>query len=306
MAHILVCVEMREIEAFLAVADELHFGRAAERLLITTGRVSQAVRSLEREVGAPLFERTSRRVALTPLGASFLARVGPAHQELRAALDEARQARGLSYRTPLRVGFTSSVPPESRQRLTAAFARHVPECRMVQLEVTATEMLRWLDSGQLELDVLVGWFPGPPADVVPGWVETGSVLFSTPRAILVSPRSSLAGRCRVDAEELAGFTVIRPWVFAPFADAWAPPVTPGGKPIRRAQQTRPTYWEDLPDLLADGTLIHLTASSVRPFGDLVVIPLTGLPPMTCAPAWSRNTENRWIARFADIAAECAG
>lgn len=297
---------MREIEAFLAVADELHFGRAAERLLITTGRVSQAVRSLEREVGAPLFERTSRRVALTPLGASFLARVGPAYKELGAALDEARQASGMSYRTPLRVGFASTLPPDLGPRLTAAFARHVPECRIAQLETPASEMLRWLNSGQLEVDVYVGWFPGVPGAVVPGWVETGSVLMRTPRAVLVSPRSPLAGRSCVDAEELAGYTVIRPWGFAPFADAWAPSVTPGGKPIRRAQQTRVTYLEDLRDLLADGMLVHLTVASLRPFNGLIVIPLTGLPPMTCAPVWSRGTENRWIARFADIAAECAG
>ena len=81
-------VEMREIEAFLVVADELHFGRAAARLHITTGRVSQSVRALEREVGAPLFERTSRRVALTPLGTAFAARVRPAYEELGAALAE--------------------------------------------------------------------------------------------------------------------------------------------------------------------------------------------------------------------------
>ncbi len=291
---------MREIEAFLAVADELHFGRAAERLRITTGRVSQAVRSLEREVGAPLFERTSRRVALTPLGAAFLDRVKPAYEELRAALGEARQARGMSYRGLLRAGFASSLPPDLAPRLTAAFARQVPECRIASMTLPASDLLRWLDSGQLDVDVFIGWFPQDIA--APGWMETGPVLLRSPRAIVVSRRHPLAGRSSVDAEDLAGHTVIRPWGFAPWADSWAPPVTPGGKPIRRAQQTRLTYVEDLPDLLADGTLAHLTVSALPPFDGLVVIPVTGLPPLACVVVWARNAENPWITRFAAVAA----
>jgi hypothetical protein len=120
---------------------------------------------------------------------------------------------------------------------------------------------------------------------------------------VVSRRHPLAGRSSVDAEDLAGHTVIRPWGFAPWADSWAPPVTPGGKPIRRAQQTRLTYLEDLPDLLADGSLAHLTVSTLEPIDGLVVIPVTGLPPMACVVAWAPNAENPWIARFVAVAAE---
>jgi DNA-binding transcriptional LysR family regulator len=64
---------MAELRAFLVAADELHFGRAAERLRISPSRVSQLVRGLETRVGAPLFERTTRRVELTPIGAHLYA-----------------------------------------------------------------------------------------------------------------------------------------------------------------------------------------------------------------------------------------
>ncbi|HEV8206546.1 MAG TPA: LysR family transcriptional regulator, partial [Acidimicrobiia bacterium] len=71
-------VELREIKVFLTLAEELHFGRTAERLGLTQSRVSQSLRSLERKLGEQLVRRTSRRVALTTPGERFRAEVGPA------------------------------------------------------------------------------------------------------------------------------------------------------------------------------------------------------------------------------------
>jgi DNA-binding transcriptional LysR family regulator len=67
-------VELRQLEAFVAVANELHFGRAAERLHLAAPTLSELIRRLERELGTPLFTRTTRRVALTSAGAELLAR----------------------------------------------------------------------------------------------------------------------------------------------------------------------------------------------------------------------------------------
>ena len=64
-------VELRELHVFLTTAEELHFGRAADRLQINPSRVSQVIRQLEDKVGGRLFERTSRRVALTPWGSGW-------------------------------------------------------------------------------------------------------------------------------------------------------------------------------------------------------------------------------------------
>ncbi|MFE3800023.1 helix-turn-helix domain-containing protein [Nocardia tengchongensis] len=61
-------IELRDIEIFLTLSDELHFGRTAERLYISQARVSQVIRKIETQVGGKLFERSSRNVALTPIG----------------------------------------------------------------------------------------------------------------------------------------------------------------------------------------------------------------------------------------------
>ncbi|MGX1806713.1 LysR family transcriptional regulator [Nocardia sp. NPDC055321] len=71
-------LERPELEAFLTLTEELHFGRTADRMHVSTGRVSQIIRKLERRVGAPLFERNSRGVALTPLGLRMHEEVLPA------------------------------------------------------------------------------------------------------------------------------------------------------------------------------------------------------------------------------------
>ena len=85
-------VELRQLRYFVAVAEELHFGRAAERLHMSQSPLSRAIRELERELGLVLFVRTTRRVELTPAGTALLERARPALAEIDAAVDEARRA----------------------------------------------------------------------------------------------------------------------------------------------------------------------------------------------------------------------
>jgi DNA-binding transcriptional LysR family regulator len=83
-------VELRQLRYFVAVAEELHFGRAAERLHMSQSPLSRAIRELERDLGVVLFIRTTRRVELTPAGTALLERARRALAELDLAVEEAR------------------------------------------------------------------------------------------------------------------------------------------------------------------------------------------------------------------------
>src|SRR5436190_23151161 len=89
-------VELREIRVFLSLARELHFGRAAEDLGLTPSRVSQSLRQLEAKLGGQLFNRTSRRVSLTPLGERLREEIAPVFDQLIRTLEHTSAVnRGL-------------------------------------------------------------------------------------------------------------------------------------------------------------------------------------------------------------------
>ncbi|MFC7587940.1 LysR family transcriptional regulator [Nonomuraea antimicrobica] len=89
-------VHVQEIECLLVLAEELHFGRTAERLGCSQSRVSQLVAGLERRVGVRLVDRTSRSVALSRFGAQFVEDVRPAYQALSRVIVQARDARAAA------------------------------------------------------------------------------------------------------------------------------------------------------------------------------------------------------------------
>jgi DNA-binding transcriptional LysR family regulator len=100
-------LELRDIEIFLALAEELHFGRTAERLHVSPARVSQAIKKQERLIGVELFVRTSRSVLLTPAGERLRDELAPGHRQIQAATTSAAAAaRGIGGE--LRVGYAAA------------------------------------------------------------------------------------------------------------------------------------------------------------------------------------------------------
>lgn len=294
-------VEMREIEAFLAVADELHFGRAADRLHVTTASVSLSVQALERRIGAPLFNRTSRRVSLTPLGERVRDGLRRGYLQLRDSLQEAQRLARQSETDVLRVGFAVNLPKDLSERMIGTFRRQTPGCEIARLDLPPTELFRWIEHDRFEVDVFMVWTPDPEIlpRPVPGWVEIGAVAGRCARGAVMNRRHPLAGRTEVDIEELADHEVLQFGGYGPFIDGWIPPTTPAGRPTRRLPK-RLFYVEDTASAVRCNEVIHLTpmvaAFQWSPY-DFAVVPVTGLPPLACVTVWERSNQSPWIPAF---------
>jgi DNA-binding transcriptional LysR family regulator len=115
-------VELRQLRYFLAVAEELNFGRAAERLLIAGPSLSQQIKALEHDLGVRLFDRDRRSVALTPAGSALLE---PTRALLERADDLQRQAARLSGSEPVRLGYVNWLPPDLTSTASAVARLHL-------------------------------------------------------------------------------------------------------------------------------------------------------------------------------------
>ena len=160
-------MELRQLRYFLVVAEELHFGRAAERLHLTQPPLTVAIRRLERELGVQLFDRTTRRVALTPAGEAFQRRVQEAVVELDdAAGDVASVAAGISGR--IRVGFVSSASYTTIPEAIRAFRQERPRVELILRPLTSGEQIEQLLDGDLDLGLIrdPGEVPGLRMELV--------------------------------------------------------------------------------------------------------------------------------------------
>jgi DNA-binding transcriptional LysR family regulator len=115
-------VELRQLRYFVAVAEELNFGRAAERLLIAGPSLSQQIKALERELGVRLFDRDRRSVALTPAGAALL----PHARDLLGRADDLRsRAARIAGSEPVRLGYVNWLPADLAGRTSSVARVHV-------------------------------------------------------------------------------------------------------------------------------------------------------------------------------------
>ncbi len=134
-------IEIRHIRSFLTVAEELHFGRAAERLHITQPPLTRQIQQLEEQLGdVQLFDRSRRRVALTDAGEAFVVESRRLLEQLAHAVERTRRvARGEAGR--LRVGFISTVDYSVLPAVLKAFASRFPGVDVDLLELTGDEQI---------------------------------------------------------------------------------------------------------------------------------------------------------------------
>lgn len=293
-------VELRELRIFLVLADELHFGRTAERLGISQPGVSDAIRVLESRLGVRVFDRTSRRVRLTPAGEGLRCSLVPALAAVDRALSQISELSS-TVRGLLRVGFVLTTEGPALSRLIAAFQARYPACEVRLQEVETFDAYRALRRG--DVDVLCNWLAVDEPDLTAGFAFA-----SYQRALAVAPAHRLAGRHAVSIEDLADEEVALLPATIPSAvyDLLVPPRTPSRRPIRRTQPVQTI--NEILSLVARGRIVHPTSSTVPIFNrdDVVLIPIDDLPPLPLGLVWSVSRENLRIRALNEVAGSMTG
>jgi len=292
-------IEMREIEAFLAVADELHFGRAAERLLLSPSRISQLVRQLEGRIGVALFERTTRQVRLTAIGTQLASDLRRAYADLTGAVSAARAAaQGLEG--TVRVGYLTHCEDDAFVRLVARFRAAFPACQVAMIDVTGTELHDALRSGQI--DVELGRFHQEP----PGDVHQGPVMSREDWVLGVARDHPLADRDELSVEELAVYPVfgIPDALTGRLHNPLYPATTPRGLPITYRGIAR-TLAEVLA-MVARQQNVFPTSTSFPTYyrhPGVVFVPLHGWPQGTRTLLWRAQGNNALVSAFTRVASQ---
>ncbi len=265
-------MELRQLEAFVAVATELHFGRAAERLHLSTPTLSELIRRLERELGTPLLTRTTRRVALTSAGAELLSRSKVILDEVAAARAAVRRVAGGEAGV-VRVGLTPPVAPVLGPHLRDLTAQETPEVQVELRRMWLPSLTAGLAAGEVDVAITCGLPPPTELEPDPDGIVT-EVFCAEPLLVGVRPDHRLTPRDRIALADLADETLgLTPPSLFP---AWAlaqqqalaaaglhPPTTELADPDLNA-----TRWADQPEvawILLIGSLARAhTGTVIRP------------------------------------------
>ncbi|MEP9362507.1 LysR family transcriptional regulator [Nocardioides sp. CN2-186] len=192
-------MELRQLEAFVAVADELHFGRAAQRVQIGQPALSELIQRLERELGARLFVRTTRKVSLTGAGDELLPRA-------RDILDRAEAAKSAVRRVAagaagsLRIGITPPAAPVLVPYLVERFAELAPLVEVTVEQLWLPALSQKLDAGEIDVGVTCAITVARPG--------TRHEVFCAERLLVaLRPTHPHAADATVELSDLAGDTL---------------------------------------------------------------------------------------------------
>ncbi|WP_019928674.1 LysR family transcriptional regulator [Nocardia sp. BMG111209] len=290
---------LRKLRYFVVVAEERHFGRAAERLGIAQPPLSQRIRELERDLGARLFDRGRRGVELTEAGQILLAE----SRDLLARWDRARTLVGKAHRgemDALRVGVPPEVPGRVLAALLTGFRQRYPEVRLDLLELSTAEQVRLLGDGELDAGLLQH-----PIDVI--GLELGPVI-ETPLGVVLPRDSPLAARPELTLADLAGEgLVLFPRAAAPglydttLRTCWEH----GFRPARVVHARNPEFV--LGQVLSGQGVAFEQGTVARKEARAVWRPLHGAPLIRrMSAAWPATVPHPAVRRLAELIAEVLG
>ncbi len=284
-------MELRHLRYFIAVAEELSFRRAAEKLHMAQPPLSAQIKGLEQELGVRLFERTTRSVALTPAGRVFLEE---AHQVLEASVRAEQRARDAEHGLAgtLRVGLIAPMANASVAAILRRFRQAFPQVQLSLFDLTSLEQLRRLRAREIDAGLL-----RPPVE----FPELQWKVFAETRQVLALPaRHPLARKRSLNWKDLdrQDLVLVNPSAQHGFYDAFFAACARAGarpRPVQYANDIQTKMW-----LISAGFGIAPTtltlAEAKRPGLVFRALP-PGLPPVRVVLAWRRDNPSPVLAHF---------
>ncbi|MFF4020129.1 LysR family transcriptional regulator [Streptomyces sp. NPDC001843] len=281
-------MDLRSLRYFIAVAEEGHVGRAANRLHMTQPPLSRAIRNLEDELGVLLFERTPKGVTLTPAGKVLYEETGPL---LGRADRIRRRVTAAAGTAPLAVGTLADAAQQVGDRLVSLFRARHPHVHVTLHEADLGDPTAGLRAGLVDVAIT-----RTPFD------DTGistRVLRSVPVGVVMRADDPFAGHPSVSSTDLAG----RQWVRLPDGTDPARTAYWTGGGDDDASPVMRTIQECLQAVLWNGTSALAPVDQPLPAG-LVVVPLNDRPPSDLVVAWPRTARSPLVRGFVQVAENC--
>ncbi|WP_331766737.1 LysR family transcriptional regulator [Embleya sp. NBC_00896] len=292
-------VDLRDLRYFRAVAEELNFSRAAERLGMTQPPLSRAITLLERRLGARLLERTSHHVALTPAGEVLFAESRTVLDALDGAVRRTRLA--ASGIPTLTVTAKPCVATDLLRRIVAAYGV-LPGAPAVEIVVSGYgEQSAMVRDGRADVALLGSPYDRRGLDIEP--------LVEEPRVAALPAGHALAGRSVLTCRDFAGLAMPRwPAADAAEGDYWA---GRDREPARAGEAASGPVVHDNAQLLesvALGQAVALVPTSLaerNSRADIAFRPVSDASPYTIAVAWREGARSPWIARMVEVSVKVA-
>lgn len=286
--------ELRHLRAFVALAEEASFSRAADRLHLTQSSLSGQIRQLEERLGCAVAERTSRSVALTPAGEALLVEARRALAQVDRAWQAAREAAAAGTRT-FTLGLMLTAGHDAIPGIVAELQRLQPGLRVEFHSTGLEDPSGGLRSGAADASLVAAHFDLTGIAFLP--------LTREPLVAVLASGHALAGRAEVSILDL----VDEPWIDAPTDDEilrrfWSAADHRGGRPVRWAARMNSygEYFEAVRSGLAVGLLPQWTSHTLgSAWPGLAFVPVRDVPPATIGLAWREDDRSDLVAALVE-------